>query len=197
MKLFIFWMHIIQTDNLHSKAQYSSLLPSTAQNIPVRTVQYSPVAAQHIPVQYSPLQSTSAQLQPIILANTVTTVPHHPFQKPRSLLFLVLQPTAQCWSSFNRYNFKSRNQQWMMSDKYFLWIWVVLDITPGKWGIPHWLTLPNHTRGSHFLASDPHEVIKIMQSLLPKCIVGIVIVVAKFKYWIEAGLAWYEHDMSQ
>ena len=84
-----------------------------------------------------------------------------------------------------------------MSDKYFLWIWVVLDITPGKWGIPHWLTLPNHTRGSHFLASDPHEVIKIMQSLLPKCIVGIVIVVAKFKYWIEAGLAWYEHDMSQ
>ena len=129
MKLFIFWMHIIQTDNLHSKAQYSSLLPSTAQNIPVRTVQYSPVAAQHIPLQYSPLQSTSAQLQPIILANTVTTVPHHPFQKPRSLLFLVLQPTAQCWSSFNRYNFKSRNQQWMMSDKYFCgyeWCWILL-----------------------------------------------------------------------
>ena len=75
----------------------------------------------------------------------------------------------------------------------FLWIWVVLDITPGKWGIPHWLTLPNHTRGSHFLASDPHEVIKIM---LPKCIVRIVIVFAKFKYCIEAGLAWYEMNMA-
>ena len=31
-------------------------------------------------------------------------------------------------------------------------IWVVLDINPGKWDIPYWLTLPNHTRGSHFLA---------------------------------------------
>ena len=168
-------------------------MPRTAQYVQSSTAQLQPNTSQYIPAQYSPLQSTSAQLQPIILANTVTPVPHDPFQKLRSLLCLFLQPTAQCWLSFNRYNFKSRNQQWMISDRYFLWIWVVLDITPGKWGIPHWLTLPNHTRGSHFLASDPHEVIKIM---LPKC-KRIVIVFAKFKYNTEAGLAWYEHDMSQ